>query len=122
MYRNVYGMEPSTGKYHRAEGGVVISMPHQDPTQVYSGNRDNKNRWIKKNAIRYDNIRPDHIPGVFFPVPGRHTHNVRQVTSNDYQMWVMPWDHKFQDNAGYYAVYVLLSKTKPTLFSYPPVQ
>jgi hypothetical protein len=116
--RDAYGRDPASGVYHLAEGGVVVALPPADPAIAYSGDGDHTNRWLKKHEPRFDQNKPDHLssPNYFFPVPDSEyvSNNVRQVQS-DGTAWIMPWDSYFPDNAGSYAVYVLLSQTKPNL-------
>jgi len=116
--RDVYGRDPASGLYHLAEGGIVLSLPGGDPSIAYSGDEDHTNRWLKKHDLRFDQNKPDHLSSsnYFFPVPGNEyvSNNLKQVQS-DGIAWIMPWDWNFKDNVGSYAVYILLSETKPTL-------
>lgn len=118
--RDLYGRDPASGEFQRQEGGVVVVLPTDNPrrdlSDIYSGNSRNKKRWIKRKAERVDSNIPNHLIDVFFPVPGSDLQNMRQVKYNgDGIVWIMPWDYKFTDNAGYYAVHILVSKVKPLI-------
>jgi hypothetical protein len=116
--RNVYGMDPASGTFHLQEGGVVVVLPGGDPSIAYSGDEDHTKKWLKKHEFRFDQNKPDHLasPNYFFPVPGQEyvMTNVRQVQS-DGIAWILPWDFDFEDNVGSYALYVLVSQTKPNI-------
>ncbi len=47
--------------------------------------------------------------GAFFPRQGEAVHNTRTVRQGG-PMYVVPWDWKFEDNAGFYKVFVKLKK------------
>ena len=108
MRRDAFGVDPGTGLKARAEGGIIISLPEaQGP--YYSGDRDHKDRWIKEPGDRVDANRPSHVNGAFFPLHGMPSHNVRACLEGG-QIYVTPWDWMFEDNAGYYRVFMVLSK------------
>lgn len=117
--RDLYGRDPGTGKFQCQEGGVVIALPSepsQDLSNIKSGDDSDsgKKRWIKRKAPRTDALIPNHLHDVFFPIPGDDMANMRQINHNGVA-WVMPWDYKFSDNAGYYAVHILVSKVEPVI-------
>jgi hypothetical protein len=108
--RDAFGVDPSTAHKALQEGGVLICLPG-DGGPVYSGNGDHKERWLKKHEDRADAIRPDHLKYGFF-LQREPYKNVRTVRGNG-EIYVLAWDHKFEDNAGYYKVFVHLTKGKP---------
>ena len=52
---------------------------------------------------------PAHLYGSFFPRQGYASHNTRTVQQSG-QMFVLAWDWQFDDNAGFYKVFVRLRK------------
>ena len=62
---------------------------------------------------------PQHIfvGSAFFPRQGfTETHNTRTSNANG-QIFVLPWDWSFEDNAGFYKAFVHIKKgpARPTL-------
>jgi len=108
--RDAFGVEPSTGLKAREEGGLLVCLPEAGGT-FYSGDGDHKDRWIKADGVRTDDHLPAHIPTgqAFFPVQGNPDFNTRTVQQSG-QMYVLAWDWKFDDNAGFYKVFVKLTK------------
>ncbi|PYE53176.1 hypothetical protein [Deinococcus yavapaiensis] len=105
--RDPFGYDPGTGERARAEGGVLISMPAAGQT-FYSGDSDHKERWIKDHQPRTDRNLPDHISNAFFLREGRE-YNSRTSTM-DGDIIINAWDHKFEDNYGYYRLHILLKR------------
>ena len=115
--RNAFGVDPTSGHKAKQEGGLVISFPAAGEP-YYSGNEDHKERWIKPDGTRTDDHRPAHVVFGFFPIAGNRGHNTRFVLGNNAPLYILPWDHNFQDNAGFYKVFLRIEKgTK----SVPPV-
>jgi hypothetical protein len=110
--RDSFGVDPGSGHKARQEGGVLISMPEASGP-YYSGDGDHKNRWIKAPGDRTDTNRPVHVVAGFFPRQSDSLHNTRPITGNG-QVYVTPWDWQFDDNAGYYKVFVLLNRAPPS--------
>lgn len=106
--RDAFGVEPGSGGKAQQEGGLLVCLPEAGGT-FYSG-RD-RNRWIKKDGTRLDENLPDHVFGSFFPRQGLVNHNIRTVQQPG-QMFVLAWDFAFDDNAGFYKVFVKLTKGK----------
>lgn len=104
--RDPFGVDPGTGHKARQEGGVLVSLPMASGP-YYSGNGSHKERWIKKHEVRYDTIRPDHVQDAFFLVRGNPTHNSRKLRASG-EVYVTAWDHRFDDNAGYYKIFMRL--------------
>ena len=109
--RDAFGVDPGTGHQARQEGGIVISLPLANGL-YYSGNGDHKERWIKSNSDRTDDQLPQHVKNAFFPVRGLFPHNTRMLRG-DGQIHILAWDHKFEDNAGFYKVF--MSIRQPTV-------
>ena len=106
--RDAFGVDPGSGHKARQEGGLLICLPEAGGT-FYSGDGDHKDRWIKGDGVRADDKKPAHLFGSFFPRQGFASHNTR-VAQQGGQMYVVPWDWKFEDNAGFYKVFVKLKK------------
>ena len=64
---------------------------------------------MPRSGVRTDDKLPAHLYGSFFPRQGETLHNTRTVRQGG-QMYVVPWDWKFEDNAGFYKVFVKLKK------------
>jgi hypothetical protein len=105
--RDPFGVDPGSGHKARNEGGVVVCMP-ADGGPVYSGKRG---RRITKNADRTDHIRPPHFKYGYF-LQREPDKNVRTASDNG-QMYVLAWDFAFEDNAGYYKVFLHIKKGPP---------
>jgi hypothetical protein len=108
--RDPFGEDPGTGHKARQEGGVIISLPAAGAA-FYSGDGDHRDRWIKEPGTRDDAHRPDHVRNAFFLQRDR-IRNQRRATS-DGDIIVNPWDHVFEDNAGFYRLHVLLNRMDP---------
>jgi|GEM_PF-2994426 len=111
--RDGFGLDPGTGHRARQEGGVIVCMPGAGTTgTLYSGNSSHKNRWIKKNERRFDAIRPQHVARAngFFLVRGSTQQSRRRIQTDDHLITFLAWDHKFEDNAGYYRLLVKLTR------------
>jgi hypothetical protein len=106
--RDTFGVDPGSGHKARQEGGVLVCLPEAGGT-LYSGDGDHKDRWVKGDGVRSDEHLPAHVFGAFFPRQGFASHNTR-VAQQTGQMYVVPWDWKFEDNAGFYKVFVKLRK------------
>src|SRR5262245_61532405 len=107
--RDAFGVEPSSGRKARQEGGLVVCMPEAGGT-FYSGDDRHRDRWIGGDGTRSD----EHLPAqfnytAFFPRQGYGTHNTR-ICQQSGQMFVLAWDWQFDDNAGFYKVFVKLTK------------
>jgi hypothetical protein len=106
--RDAFGVDPSSGLKAREEGGLLVCLPEAGGT-YYSGDGDHKNRWIQGNGVRTDDHLPAHIFGAFFPIQGDPGQNTR-IMQQSGQMYIIPWDWQFDDNAGFYKVFVKLTK------------
>jgi hypothetical protein len=107
--RDAFGVEPSSGSKAREEGGLLVCLPEAGGT-FYSGDGDHKDRWVKGDGVRSDEHLPAHFNyTAFFPRQGFGEHNTRTV-QQDGPMYVLAWDWKFEDNAGFYKVFVKLTK------------
>lgn len=109
--RNAFGVDPGSGHKAKQEGGIIVSLPEAGGP-YYSG--ESTNRWIKPDGTRNDTNLPIHIPfgTAFFPMQGFNSHNTRTITTGG-EIYVLPWDWKFDDNAGYYKVFILIQKGPP---------
>lgn len=110
LRRDAFGVEPGSGHKAKEEGGLLVCLPEAGGT-YYSGDRSAKGRlrWIKANGVRTDDHLPPHVVGAFFPIQGDTAHNTRTVRQSG-PMYVTAWDWKFEDNAGFYKVFVKLTK------------
>ena len=106
--RDTFGVDPGSGHKARQEGGILVCLPEAGGT-YYSGDGDHKARWVKGDGVRTDDKLPAHVYGSFFPRQGESAHNSRVVRQSG-QVYVVPWDWKFEDNAGFYKVFVKLKK------------
>ena len=110
--RDAFGVDPGSGHKARQEGGVLVSLPEASGP-YYSGDGDHKNRWIKEPGDRMDANRPQHVVAAFFPMQSNSAQNTRPIGANG-QVFVTPWDWQFDDNAGYYKVFVQLTRYTPS--------
>ena len=106
--RDAFGAIPNSGGKARQEGGLLVCLPEAGGT-FYSGDNDTKSRWVQGTGDRTDDKIPAHIFGSFFPRQGFNDHNTR-ICQQSGVMYVVPWDWSFDDNAGYYKVYLKLKK------------
>jgi hypothetical protein len=107
--RDAFGVEPSSGKKARQEGGLLVCLPEAGGT-YYSGDDGHKARWIKPDGTRSDEHLPAHFNyTAFFPRQGYTDHNTRIVQQSG-PLYVLAWDWAFEDNAGFYKVFVKLTK------------
>ena len=106
--RDAFGEDPSSGHKAKEEGGLIVCLPEAGGL-YYSGDEDHKSRWIKPDGVRTDDHLPAHVFGGFFPLRGDLGHNTR-IAGQSGPMYVAAWDWKFEDNAGFYKVFVKLSK------------
>ena len=110
--RDAFGVDPGSGHKAKEEGGVLVMLPEASGTR-YSGDSDTKSRWIKEPGDRVDANLPDHVKGVgFFPIAGDAAHNSQTLRGSG-QIFVVPWDWFFEDNAGYYRVFMTITKGTP---------
>jgi hypothetical protein len=109
--RDAFGVDPGSGHKARQEGGLIVTLPEAGGP-YYSG--EPTSRWIRGDGTRSDENMPAHIPSgtAFFPMHGFPSHNTRTITQ-DGEVYLLPWDWKHTDNAGYYKVFVLLQKGPP---------
>jgi hypothetical protein len=108
--RDAFGIDPGTSHKARQEGGIFIALPENGGAS-YSG-KDllwTKMRWIQGEGDRVDTNLPKHVISGFFPIQGNLSHNTR-VLGIDGQIYVVPWDYKFEDNAGYYKVFLHIKR------------
>src|SRR5262249_22883670 len=109
LVRDGFGVEPSSGKKAREEGGLLVCMPEAGGT-FYSGDDKHKDRWVKGDGTRKDENLPAHFNyNGFFPRQGYADHNTR-IARGSGPMYVLAWDYQFDDNAGFYKVFVKLTK------------
>jgi hypothetical protein len=111
--RDAFGVDPGSGHKAKEEGGIIVTLP-QASGPFYSGDDEHKKRWIKPDGTRTDENLPEHIflGSAFFPRRRATRHNRRTVTSNG-EIYVLAWDWKFEDNAGFYKVLVHIKKGPP---------
>src|SRR5262249_38228694 len=107
--RDAFGVDPGSGGKARQEGGLLVCLPEAGGT-FYSGNGDHKERWVQKDGTRTVENMPAHFNyNAFFPRQGFPEHNTRMVRQTG-PMYVLAWDHAFDDNAGFYKIFVKLTK------------
>lgn len=111
--RDAFGVDPGSGHKAKEEGGLIVTLPEASGP-FYSGDDDHKKRWIKPDGTRTDENLPEHISigSAFFPRRRATRHNTRTVTRNG-EIYVLAWDWKFEDNAGFYKVFVHIKKGPP---------
>jgi hypothetical protein len=107
--RDAFGVDPGNGQVARQEGGVLITLPAADGP-YYSGDDNHQSRWILKGGSRDDAHRPAQVVHGFFPVRSAPVETNERLAGADGDVYVTPWDWKFQDNAGYYKVIILISQ------------
>lgn len=104
--RDPFGVDPGTGHKARQEGGVLVCLPEARGA-YYSGNGDHKERWIQEPGTRDLAHRPAHVEHGFFLE--RNSSN-QYTASLDGSIFIVPWDHKFEDNFGSYRLQILLRR------------
>ncbi len=104
--RDAYGIDPGTGAIAREEGGVLITLPAAGGP-YYSGDGDHKTRWIQVGNSRSDALRPPQVVHGYFPVQNADNSRIAGAAGDVY---ITPWDWKFDDNAGYYKIIMAVSK------------
>lgn len=111
--RDAFGVDPGSGHKAREEGGVLVALPEAGGP-YYSGDDDHTSRWIKPDGTRTPDHLPKHIPigTAFFLRQGSRSNNTSRVSING-QIYLVAWDWKFTDNAGYYKVFVHIKKGGP---------
>jgi hypothetical protein len=109
--RDSFGYDPGSGDLARQEGGFLVSLPGADGP-YYSGDGDHQDRWIKKGNDRSDPNRPAQVVHGFFPLKNAsRATNSRQAGAAG-EVYISPWDWKFEDNAGFYELFVVVSKNQ----------
>lgn len=113
--RDAYGVDPGTGHKARQEGGLVVSLPRA-AQPYYSGDGDHTERWIKGDGERKDLNRPNHVKWGYFPMPTNTIFNNarRTVRGSNAPLYITPWDWQFDDNAGFYKVFLYIKKANST--------
>ena len=111
LRRDAFGVDPDSKHKAKQEGGVVISMPTGNTMQTfYSGDDSVRDtHWIKKPGDRTHRNLPDHMvgQGVFFLQPGKPN---KEMCRHDGGILIYPWDHKFEDNFGFYRLHIILER------------
>jgi hypothetical protein len=102
MRRDAFGVDPGTGVKARCEGGVLVCMPSARGA-YYSGD----GRCIKAPGDRIDANRPAHL--------GRNAFFLRRgmgktMSREGGDMYILAWDHIFEDNFGFYRLHLLLKR------------
>lgn len=114
--RDAFGVDPSSLHKARQEGGVAISLPNGNISQVFTSGDDSveAERWIKKPGDRTPKNLPEHMKGqaAFFLQPGKK--NFVQVRHSG-DILIYPWDHKFEDNFGFYKLHIILERHDQSL-------
>jgi hypothetical protein len=112
-FRDPFGVDPSTHGYALQEGGVVVCMP-QNQGLTYSADSDHRNFWASNPASMgqarrlpagYSSLASN--PPFFFL--GQHVNN-SAVCTTDGTAYILAWDVAYADNAGFYEVWVQLTK------------
>lgn len=108
--RDAFGVDPGSGHKAKEEGGIIVTLPEAGGP-YYSGDSDTTSRWIQPDGTRTDDHLPRHIKlgTAFFPRQHAFSHNRRRVTGNG-EIFVLAWDWKFEDNAGFYKVFIHIKK------------
>jgi hypothetical protein len=106
--RDAYGVEPNSGLKARAEGGLLICLPGSGGP-YYSGDSDHTVRWIKPDGTRNDTNLPNHVQPGFAFFANRNDFEPRRVVA-DGELYVVPWDWYFPDNAGFYKAFIYIKK------------
>ena len=105
--RDAFGRDPDLGEWCRDDGGVLICLPSAGG--IYHQN----DHGIREGEPRWDRHRPGHVTCGFFPlpadIPDAKTHNTRRVT-RDGELYVVAWDSEFEDNQGYYTVFLKIRR------------
>jgi hypothetical protein len=108
MRRDAFGEDPGNGQNARAEGGVIVSMPEAQQI-FYSGNAQHKERWIKPPGTRDNAHRPNHVRNAYFLDSGSSNRNKRKaLAAGDFI--ISAWDHKFDDNFGFYRLHAVVKR------------
>jgi hypothetical protein len=111
LRRDAFGREPESGNHAKREGGIVVCLPRANGP-YYSGSDKKFN--LKSNDPRTDSQKPAHVRFGFFLVRGDENHMSRRVGA-DGEIYVLGWDHRFDDNAGTYHVRLRLERGEETI-------
>ena len=129
MFRDPFGVEPSSGAVACEQGGVVVCLPQAEGT-YYSGDGSHRNLWASMpHAIGQARGLPSvyqsmsNNPPFFFL--GHNVTNVGNCTTSGVA-YILAWDSIFPDNSGSYQLFVKLtrggsSSTSPTAPASPAV-
>lgn len=86
-------------------------MPTGNTMQTFYSGDDSveDTHWIKKPGDRTHKHLPDHMvgQGVFFLQTGKP--NI-EMCRRDGGILIYPWDHKFEDNFGFYRLHIILER------------
>ncbi|MES0000958.1 hypothetical protein NKJ90_19495 [Mesorhizobium sp. M0051] len=103
--RDAFGVDPGSQHKARQEGGILISMPAAGGP-ITSGNNDHRENWIKEPGDRVAKNYPPQVKNAFFVTRDRPS--ARATVDGD--IYIIAWDHKFEDNFGFYRVNLLLKR------------
>lgn len=103
--RDAYGLAENGQHKARQEGGILISLPGSGGP--YRSGEDDK-LWIQDDGERSDSNLPPHIEYGFFP--RRNPGHNRRLIAQSGRLFVTAWDWKYSDNAGYYKVYMTITR------------
>ncbi len=105
--RDAYGQDPGNGQRAKEEGGVLVCMPAAKGPYYSSSN---SNMWIKDEKPRsYENLPSDFIPDSAFFLNRENPNSL--FSSMAGQAYIIAWDWKFEDNAGYYKIFIRLTRS-----------
>jgi hypothetical protein len=128
MFRDPFGVEPSSGGISCEQGGVVVCLPQGEGT-YYSGDGSHRTLWATMpRAIGQARTLPSvyqsmsNNPPFFFL--GHNVPNVGTCTTGGVA-YILAWDSVFTDNAGSYQLFVKLTRggasTSPSAPASPAV-
>ena len=112
-FRDPFGVDPNTHGYALQEGGVVVCMP-QNQGLTYSSDSDHRKFWAG-NPAAMGQVRtlPSPYRNVASQVPffflGQYVNNTAACGTNG-TAYILAWDVAYGDNAGFYEVWVQLTR------------
>ena len=103
--RDAFGVAEDGNHKARQEGGILVTLP--GAIGPYRSGEDEK-LWIQGDGERTDPNRPGHVEFGFFP--RRDPRHNRRKAGRPGRMFVTAWDWRYTDNAGYYKVFLTITR------------
>ena len=103
--RDAFGVAEDGENKARQEGGILVTLP--GAVGPYRSGEDEK-LWVQGDGERTDPNRPGHVEYGFFPT--RDPEHNRRPVGRAGTLFVTAWDWMYSDNAGYYKVFMTITR------------